>query len=178
MKKEEEIVPEADEDIEIEEEVDEDPPSRFMGDLFLGVFLIAVCIWAAGESVGMPRRGALGIITSPGFTPLLVSIIVTVLSGILVVKALKGGAVGETRTRLLTMMRSPGTHRVLILSLIMIGYVALIGVLDFRLVTGLYLLGTFIYVRAGGWIGITIATVVGTALTTMIIPDLFTMPTP
>lgn len=153
-------------------------PSRAMGDLFLGCVLIAVCLWAAWEALGMPRRGDLGLITSPGFTPLVVCTVIIVLSLIMVTRAVLDGAVAETSGRMAQLVRSYQARRVLILSAMITGYVLLIGVLDFTLVTALYLLVTFVYVRAGGWVTIVAATVTGALLTAVVIPYAFTMPTP
>lgn len=161
-----------------EPQEDHEAPSHAMGDLFMALALIAICLWAATEALAMPQRGELGMITSPGFTPLLVCTILTVLSAAVAVTALKAGALGETAGRLTHMARSRQTRRVLVLSAMMVGYVLLIGVLEFTVATALYLLATFLYVRAGGWLTIAAATAIGALLTGSAIPFLFSMPTP
>lgn len=161
-----------------EEAHDDEPPSKHMGDFFLGVAFILVSIWGAWEALNMPRRGELGVITSPGFTPLLVCASLIILSVIMLTKALRGGAIKEVPGRLKQMAKSYQTRRVLILAAIMTAYVLLIGVLDFRLVTFLFLVVSFIYVRAGRWYTILIAAVIGTVLATIALPYFFSMPTP
>lgn len=161
-----------------QEEEHDEPPSKHMGDLFLGVIFILVSIWGGWEAINMPRRGELGVLTSPGLTPILLCVALIILSLIMVVKALRGGAIAEIPGRLKQMTKSYQTRRVLILAAIITGYVLLIGVLDYGFVTFLFLLVAFLYVRAGRWYTILLAALAGTVLTTMLLPYFFSMPTP
>lgn len=160
------------------EEEHEEPPSKYMGDLFLGVAFILASIWGGWEAFNMPRRGELGVLTSPGLTPILLCVALIILSMIMVVKSLRGGAIAEIPGRLKEMAKSHQVRRVVILAAIITGYVLLIGVLDYGLVTFIFLLVAFFYVQAGRWYTILIAAVAGTVLTTMLLPHFFSMPTP
>src|SRR5699024_1982978 len=160
------------------QETEEQPPSEHMGDLFVGLFLILVSVLGGWESINMSRGGVRGILTSPGLTPLLVAVALIVLSIILIGKALRGGAIAEIPVRLKKMWGSYQTHRVLILAVIMTGYVLLIGVLDFRLVTFLFMLVTCSYVRSGRWYTILSSALAGTVLATIVLPYFFNMPVP
>ncbi|GAA3726952.1 hypothetical protein HDA32_003608 [Spinactinospora alkalitolerans] len=157
---------------------DECAPSRAAGDLALGTALIVVCAWAAGESLDMPRRGELGLLTSPGFTPFLVCVLVAVLSAVVVARALMRGALKGIAPRIAEMWCSEESRRVVVLFALITGYALLIGVVQFAVVTGGFLLAMFWYVRSGGWLTIALATAVGVLLTAVVIPYAFTMPLP
>lgn len=159
------------------EETDE-PPSKYMGDFFLGVAFIFISIWGGWEALNMPRRGEMGVLTSPGLTPLLVGGALTILSLIMLIESLRGGALTELPGRLKEMVGSDQSRRVVILSAIITIYVLLIGVLDFRLVTFLFLMVVFAYVRAGRWYTMLLSAIAGTVLATIALPYFFSMPTP
>lgn len=149
-----------------------------VGDLGLGLGLVAVCVWAAGQAWAMPRRGDLGLLTSPGLTPFLACAVIATLSLILVGHAVWRGALSGIRARLVEMAGSDESRRVVVLAVLMGVYVALIGVVHYAVVTTGFLLASFLFVRAGGWVTIVVATVLGVGLTAFAIPYAFTMPLP
>ncbi|MBB4929529.1 hypothetical protein F4561_000349 [Lipingzhangella halophila] len=153
-------------------------PARAAGDLAVGLVIIAVCVWAGWESLGMPRRGQLGLLTSPGFTPFLACLTIGVLCAILVVRALLRGALKGVGPRLAEMWHSEESRRVVVLFALITGYGLLVGVIQFAVVTGVFLLVCFVFVRAGGWVTIAATTVVATLLTGVAIPHAFSMPLP
>ncbi len=153
-------------------------PARAAGDLAVGLVLIAVCVWAGWEALGMPRRGALGMLTSPGFTPLLACLTVGVMSAVLVGSAVLRGAIGGVRVRLAEMARSEESRRVVVLFVLIATYGLLVGVIQFAVVTAAFLLACFTFVRAGGWVTIVVTAMVGTLLAAIAIPYAFSMPLP
>ncbi|QVQ53037.1 hypothetical protein J4H86_04320 [Spiractinospora alimapuensis] len=126
----------------------------------------------------MPRRGDLGLLTSPGLTPFLACAVIAALSLVLVVRAVWRGALRGIVTRTREMAGSDESRRVVVLVVLMGVYVGLIGVVHYAVVTTAFLLASFLFVRAGGWATVVVATVVGVGLTAFVIPYAFTMPLP
>ncbi|WP_165874134.1 tripartite tricarboxylate transporter TctB family protein [Rubrobacter taiwanensis] len=149
-----------------------------VGDLFGGLLFAALGVFAIGAAVGMPRRGELGFVTSPGFTPLLLGTAILILSVVMVVKALRAGAIREIGNWFRTIRKSQESRRVLVLTGLLTAYVAAIGYLNFALVTFLFITATFFYVRAGKPWQILIYAAVATGLVAYFIPYIFTMPLP
>jgi hypothetical protein len=149
-----------------------------VGDLLGGLFFGALGAFVTVSALGMPRRGELGFFTSPGFTPLILGVAMLVLSTVLVAKTLRGGVLGEAGSWAREIRTSAESRRVVVLTLLLTGYVALIGYLDFALVTFLFITATFFYVRAGKPWQILLYAVVATGVVAYFIPYVFTMPLP
>jgi hypothetical protein len=62
------------------------------GELMLGLFVSFFSLFVIVESLRMPQRGHLGIMMSPGFVPLFTGIVLFLLSMVINVRALRGGA--------------------------------------------------------------------------------------
>lgn len=148
------------------------------GDLVVAIVLLPLCAWIVREALGMPRRGDLGLMTSPGFTPILVSCAIALLSLVVLAKAVRGGALRALVPRLRELAHSAESRRAVVLFALMVGYAMLIGLVPFPIVTGAYLAATFVFLRSGSWVQIAVATAVGVVLTGFVIPYVFSMPLP
>lgn len=160
------------------EERNEPPRTQEAGDLLAGLFFAGLAIFAIVSALGFPQRGAQGFFTSPGFTPILLGGMILILSSILVAKAIRGGAFGEVSDWFRVIRESEESRRVLVITGLMTLYVAFIGVLDFALVTFVFVTATFFYVEAGKVWQILLYAGLITALVAYGLPSVFTMPLP
>jgi hypothetical protein len=149
------------------------------GDFVGGVLFFAVSVFAIVASLGMPNRGGLGFITSPGFTPLLVGSLTAILSSIVLFNAIRGRALFYIKEWLKSdVINNKEFRRSAVVIILLIAYVALMGKLDFGVDTFLYSLVTLLYVRAGKLWQILLYAVLITALVAYFIPYMFSMPVP
>jgi hypothetical protein len=155
-----------------------DRRAREVGDLVGAICFGALGAFAIFAAAGMPRRGNLGFFTSPGFVPLLLGVLLVVLSLILAYKAIRREAMGGVQNWLRRIKESEESRRVLVLVTLLTAYVALIGRVNFALLTFVFASATFFYVRAGKPWQVLVYALLLTALVAFGIPELFSMPMP
>lgn len=148
------------------------------GDLILALALIAYSALMAIGALNFRWNPRMGIVTSPAFTPILLSVLVTLLSCALIVDTLVKygrvslsnwfkGAVGEERMK-----------RSFVLIIITAVYVVLTGRISFFAVTTVYLFAMFWYLRIGNWKMIVLYSLLAGAAVAVFIPYIFRMPLP
>lgn len=134
-------------------------------DLVTGVVLVLFGIYVIVTSLNMKVYNT--FIDAPGFFPLIIGVVITVLGALLAFIGVKAGGVTELKevcngTFLKAFFKDDRTLRVLILFGMMVIYIyVLIGRLHFILSTSIYLVATFLYLKAckHWWMSIIIAVV-------------------
>ena len=139
-------------------------------DTVVGILLTAFGIYVVVESLGMKVYNI--FIDPPGFFPLIIGSVLTILGAILAGIGIKAGGARELKavlnvTFLKNFIKSDSTIRVLILLGMMVVYVyGLLGRVHFIAATSIYLAANFFYLRAckRWWSAIIIAVVASVAV--------------
>ena len=134
-------------------------------DFVSGIALVLFGIYIIIESLNMKVYNT--FIDAPGFFPLIIGIVITVLGAILTVIGYKTGGVAElkevlTGKFLKAFAKDDSTIRVLILLAMMVVYMyILVGRIHFILATSIYLTANFLYLKAlkRWWVSIIVAVV-------------------
>ena len=139
-------------------------------DLVVGIVLAAFGVYVMAESLSMKIYNS--FIDAPGFFPLIIGAVLTVLGAILAVTGVKAGG-GRELKEILNLkflkrfIKNASTLRVLILLGMMAIYVyVLLGRIPFVAATSIYLAANFFYLRAckHWWSAIIIAVVASFAV--------------
>ena len=139
-------------------------------DLATGVILTLFGIYVIIASLNMKVYNT--FIDAPGFFPLIIGVIITVLGALLAFIGIKAGGVAElkevcTGTFMKAFFTDDRTLRVLILFGMMVIYIfVLIGRIHFIISSSIYLIATFLYLKAckHWWMSIVIAVVASTVV--------------
>jgi len=134
-------------------------------DFASGILLVLFGIYIIIESLNMKVYNT--FIDAPGFFPLIIGIVLTILGAILALIGFRTGGAGElkevlTGKFLKAFATDETTIRVLILLAMMAVYIyVLVGRMHFILATSIYLIANFLYLKAvkRWWISIIIAVV-------------------
>ena len=134
-------------------------------DFASGILLVLFGIYIIIESLNMKVYNT--FIDAPGFFPLIIGIVLTILGAILALIGYRAGGAGElkevlTGKFLKAFVTDDTTIRVLILLAMMAVYIyGLVGRMHFILATSIYLVANFLYLKAvkRWWISIIIAVV-------------------
>jgi len=149
-----------------------------VGDFVGPILFIAMAIFFIVGGLRMPTRGASGFFTAAGFTPVLLGSIVIVLNLLLMYLILKGygyrSVIGWARS----WMQDELTRRWFVLTLIIGGYVLMVGRVPFVLANAIFFAVVFSYMRAGNRGQIVLYTVVSSVIVAIIVPWLFALPVP
>ena len=149
-----------------------------VGDFVGGIMFMAMAIFFIVGGVKMPTRGASGFITAAGFTPVLLGCIVLALNLILVYLVLKGYGYRSLRGWAKGCMQDELTRRWFALTLIVGGYVFLVGRVNFVLANLVFFAVVFTYLRAGNRWQILLYTVLSSVIVGIIVPWMFALPAP
>lgn len=134
-------------------------------DFASGILLVLFGIYIIIESLNMKVYNT--FIDAPGFFPLIIGVVITILGAILALIGYRTGGAGELKEVLTVKFlkafaTDDTTIRVLILLAMMAVYIyVLVGRLHFILATSIYLIANFLYLKAvkRWWISIIIAVV-------------------
>lgn len=149
------------------------------GELMLGSVVMLFSLFVIVESLRMPQRGHLGIMMSPGFVPLFTGVVLFLLSGVIMMRALRGGGHHYVKALLHAVRKEEEIRRFLwILGFMTLYIVGLIGYLPFIVATLIYHALIFFYLKIGGPVKIIIYTLIATALVAVLLPGVFDMPVP
>ncbi len=149
------------------------------GELMLGLFVSLFSLFVIVESLRMPQRGHLGIMMSPGFVPLFTGLVLFLLSMVINVRALRGGAHQYIGSLLRSIRNEEEIRRFLwILGFMTLYIVGLIGYMPFIAATLIYHVLIFFYLKIGGPVKIVIYTLIATVLVAVFLPRVFDMPVP
>jgi hypothetical protein len=143
-----------------------------------GFLLFAVFMFIGATQ--FTYKSNMGFITSAGFTPMLLSILVIVLSVILIIETVKR----NTSARLSLSEWFKGARedetvrRSVVLALLTGVYIALVGVVNFILITFVFLFVIYYYLQVGKLWRVLLYSVMNTVLIAYIIPTVYQMPLP
>lgn len=134
-------------------------------DFVSGIGLVLLGIYVIIDSLNMKVYNT--FLDAPGFFPLIIGVVLTVLGAVLTYIGFKTGGPGElkevlTGKFLKAFITNDGTIRVLILLAMMVVYMyVLIGRIHFIIATTIYLFANFLYLKAckRWWVGAIIAVV-------------------
>ncbi|MGD9290082.1 MAG: hypothetical protein PVG74_20855, partial [Desulfobacterales bacterium] len=102
------------------------------GELILGSVVMFFSLFVIVESLRMPQRGHLGIMMSPGFVPLFTGVVLFLLSGVIMMRSLRGGGHHYVKALLHAVRKEEEIRRFLwILGFMTLYIVGLIGYLPF-----------------------------------------------
>lgn len=148
------------------------------GDVLIGGLfgLFAILMFVGAQF--FPHRSNMGFVTAASFTPMVLGIIVTVLSIVLVISALKKPKNGTFYEWFTVVASDDRTRRSVLIGGITLVYVILIGRVHFLPVNLVYLIVMYRYLRVGGWPKILILGTVNAVLIAYLVPMIFQMPLP
>lgn len=148
------------------------------GDIVLAISMI---LFAALMFIGtqyFPHRARMGLITSARFTPILLSILVTILCCVLIIMTVRKFGKVSIKKWLLESLSDETTKRSIVL-MVMIGvYIFLVGQVNFVAINILFLLVMYWYLRIGSWKIIVAYSLISGLLVSVIVPYIFQMPLP
>jgi hypothetical protein len=148
------------------------------GDVLIGGLfgLFAILMFVGAQF--FPHRSNMGFVTAASFTPMMLGIIVTALSMVLVISALKKPKNGTFREWLKVVASDDRTRRSVLIGGITLVYIILIGRVHFLPVNFVYLIVMYRYLRVGGWPKVLILGTVNAVLIAYLVPMIFQMPLP
>ena len=125
-------------------------------------------------------KSDMGFITSAGFTPILLSIVVCALSVMLILETLKNNK--SARLSMAAWLKSAKAdetvRRSVALILITGMYIMLVGVINFILITFVFLFVIYYYLKVGKIWRVLLYSTMNTVLIAYIIPTVYQMPLP
>jgi len=148
------------------------------GEFLASLLLIATSIFVALESLRMPQRGPIPFVTSPGFFPFLLGVVLLLLSLFVLFDTTRGGGYRQLRVWIRDILKSQKFRRLFSIVLLTGGYVLLLGKVPFAVATMAYFFGIFTYLRVGGPIYIAIYSLGFSLFVAYVLPKLFEMPLP
>ena len=149
-----------------------------VGDIMISLFFLAYASFMFVGALNFTTRAQMGKITSPKFTPILLSTLVVIFSITLIIATLRkhrGISIPGWFREVFTDERM---QRSFILVGIMTVYIVLIGIVDFLIINLLYFLVVYSYLKIGRWTRIIIYSAACTVIVAIIVPYVFNMPTP
>lgn len=148
------------------------------GDILIAVVFIVFGVLMTMGALNFRWSPRMGIITAPAFTPILLSVMVTVLSIVLIVRTLIRYGVPDVKAWCFTVICDERMRRSAVLILFTGIYIVMVGRLHFLLATTIYLFAMFWYLKLGRlWIVLLSAVVAG-LFVSVFIPGVFRMPLP
>lgn len=149
-----------------------------VGDFVGGILFMAMALFFIIGGLRMPTRGASGFVTAAGFTPVVLGTVVFLLNLILVYLVLKTYGYRSIIGWVKGCIQDEIARRWSILTLIIGGYVFMVGRVNFVFANAIFFAVVFTYLRAGNWWQIVFYTVLSSAIVGIIVPWIFAMPMP
>lgn len=148
------------------------------GDIMIAIFFLVFAVLMLVGAVNFTSRPQMGRLTSPKFTPILLSILVMIFCVALIAITLKKNAALSVSGWFKEVFSDEQMRRSLVLIAMFTIYIVLVGILDFVVVNGVFFLVMYSYLKIGGWLRIVIYSAVSTVVVSVLVPLLFNMPTP
>lgn len=148
------------------------------GDIMIAIFFLVFAVLMLVGAVNFTSRPQMGRLTSPKFTPILLSILVIIFCVALIVVTLKKNRGLSVSGWFKEVFSDQQMRRSMVLIAMFTVYIVLVGLLDFTLVNAVFFLVIYSYLKIGGWIRIIIYSAVSAAVVSVLVPLLFNMPTP
>ncbi|MCF7944302.1 MAG: tripartite tricarboxylate transporter TctB family protein [Spirochaetia bacterium] len=149
-----------------------------VGDIMISLLFIAYALFMFIGALNFTTRAGMGRITSPKFTPILLSILVFILCMVLIIltlKRFKGFSILGWFRDVFTDKRM---QRSFTLAGFMTAYIIFIGIINFILINLVYFLVIYSYLKIGNWVKIILYSVACTLIVAVIVPYVFNMPAP
>ncbi len=163
---------------DIDEAVDASMVDSPWGDVLLGaIFLLFSILMFIGAQF-FTYRTQMGFVTAAAFTPIVLSIIVAILSGFLIIGALrkpKSRSIGRWAGSVIADDR---THRSLVMAVLTAIYVVAVGRINFLVVNLVYLFVAYRYLKVGSMWKVAVLSIVNAAIVGVVVPRIFQMPLP
>ncbi len=159
---------------------DSDPKVYFwpVGDFVGAIAFIAVAVFFIVEALRMPHQGSSGFVTSAGFTPVFLGLIVLFLNAAMIRLILRTYGYRSIRGWARTVTSDETFRRWLSLAAIIGGYVSLVGHVHFVIANALFFAVIFTFLKAGNWWQILLYTGLSAAIVGYFVPWMFAMPMP
>lgn len=148
------------------------------GDLVFSGLLIVFAILMIVGALNFPKRARMGVITSPAFTPILLSILIIVLSLILVGLTLKKYGRVSIPSWFKEVIANDIMQRSYILMVIIGVYILSIGRIHFLISNLVFLAVMYWFLKIGTWKTVLIYTIASSLLISVVVPYVFQMPLP
>lgn len=158
---------------------DSDPVDA-MSDIVTAVgFLVFALLMFAGATQ-FTYQEEMGFVTSAGFTPMLLAVIVSLLSIFLIIRTFhrRKSSLVRFSDWLRKLSSDEMVRRSIALILITGGYIFLVGVTPFLPLTFLFLCGIYYYLKIGGILRTIIYSLTNALLIAYVIPWVYQMPLP
>jgi magnesium-transporting ATPase (P-type) len=148
------------------------------GDLVLSGVLIIYSILMIIGAANFPRRARMGRITSPAFTPIMLSIFVMALCVVLIIGTFKKYGKISISTWFKEVIADERMRRSYLLMVFILIYVLLVGRVHFLIANVVFLGIMYWYLKIGSWKSIIIYTLASSVFISLVVPYVFQMPLP
>ena len=148
------------------------------GDLLMAFAFIVFAVLMFIGAYHFPWRARIGIVTSAGFVPILLSVLIIILSLALIISTLRKYGRVSFPEWFSTTVADERTRRSFTIILITFVYILSIGKINFLAANILYLIVMFRYLKVGNWIRTILYGVMNGIFVAVIVPYIFQMPLP
>lgn len=148
------------------------------GDLVFSGVLIVFSILMIIGAAKFPKRARMGRITSPAFTPIMLSIFVIILCIVLIIGTLRKYGKISISTWFKEVIADERMQRSYLLMGIILIYVLLVGRVHFFIANVVFLGIMYWYLKIGSWKDIIIYTLASSVFISLVVPYVFQMPLP
>jgi len=151
-----------------------------LSDILAACFFLLFAILMFIGATQFTYKSNMGFITSAGFTPMLLSVFVSVLSVILIIETLKRNKSARLSiSEWFNNARGDEAVRRSVALIIMTGiYIVLVGVVNFILITFVFLFVIYYYLQVGKIWRVLLYSAMNTALIAYVVPAVYQMPLP
>ncbi len=148
------------------------------GDLVLSFFVMVFAVLMIIGALNFPRRAQMGVITSPAFTPILLSVLIIILCTILIAATLKKYGRVSISEWFKGVIADEKMRRSFILIVFTGVYILLVGKIHFLIVNIVYLFVMYWFLKIGSWKKVVLYSLASGVFISIIIPFVFQMPLP
>lgn len=148
------------------------------GDLVLSFFVMVFAVLMIIGALNFPRRARMGVITSPAFTPILLSILVIILCTVLIVVTFKKFGMVSIPQWFKGVIADEKMQRSFILIVIIGVYILLVGRIPFLIANIVFLAVMYWYLKIGSWKKVVLYSLASGVFVSLLVPYIFQMPLP
>ena len=149
-----------------------------LGDVFMGAAFILFAALMFTGALFFSYRTHMGFVTAAAFTPIVLSIIVTILSATLIVTSLREPGMERVGSWFRRVAAEERTRRSAILAGITALYILTVGRIDFLLANFVFLVVMYRYLEVGSIVRVLLLGAINAGIVGFVVPRIFQLPLP